>query len=720
MAPQATFIEASVSTADSPALMPRVVWEFQKCWGYSTSKALLPQGYDVVHDRRVSVTRPVMLYGLCALILFAPILEGGTTQTAVMIIRLLICGLLGLQFADAVRNGALKVPRTSLSVPVLVFLVLSVVSVVFSSYANQSSQWLLVLLSYAGLLYFVVIYLDRWEHLAIPFLVLIGTASFETAWGIAQVFGLDHLRATGTFFNPNFLAGYLALVWTPLLAYCSFFPYRRLKRLWSTNRNMFWGWVGRLAVPMVLCAVLLLGIVATGSRAGMLLVVCAFALIVGARRGFPAIWILLGLIVTIGVVPNHARDRLIAEHAANPFAYTRVQIWEAACQMMWDHPIGVGLGLYQYVSPRYAFPVEGQIARHERIAQTPHNEFLQIGAELGVAAVVVFASGIVMLFKEVHRRWVQRLGRWERMVLVGLSGSVLTVLVHALLDSNLHEPGIVVPFVLLLGALISFPRRNERADKRFILISIRSRWKWRLVGLVLLVVLVSRVVSIGVAWLEHMSGTQLAAQGNLTAALDKQQRSVNWDRGKSLYRNSLAATYYRLYRATGDAIALQRALRELDEANQLNPLDNRLHALRGFVYLSLAQDTKKVKNMAGERVHFLEALQAYQSAYELAPFNAEHAYHVGLVSDALGESEKAKAVVQQAVHLEPNFLVARAWLVQYHLAHNDPVSAQTEYREIVERHERLASHSQTDLERRFLAIDPATLGSQIKLAEEKV
>ena len=293
------------------------------------------------------MTKQAMLYGLCALILFAPLLEGGTTQIAVMVIRLLICGLIGFRFAEAVKSGTFNVPRTPLGVPVLVFLILSVLSVLLSSYTNHSVQWLLVLLSYAGLLYFFVIYLDRWEHLAIPFLVLIGTASFEAVWGLAQVFAFDHLRATGTFFNPNFLAGYLALVWTPLLAYCGFFPYRRLKRLWSKNLNVFWDSVGRLVVPMVFCTVLLFGIVATGSRAGMLLVVVAFVLVVGARRGFSAIWILLGLIVTLGVVPNPARDRLITEHAANPFAYTRLQMWQAAGQMMWDHPLGVGVGLYQ-------------------------------------------------------------------------------------------------------------------------------------------------------------------------------------------------------------------------------------------------------------------------------------------------------------------------------------------------------------------------------------
>lgn len=701
--------------------MRRSASDSLNCLAYLTSMAISSRRCDAVENQSVSRAKSVLLYGLCALVLFAPLLEGGTTQTAVMIIRLLVCGLIGFQFAEAVKRDTLKMPRTSLGVPVLVFLWLSVLSLVFSSYSNQSTQWLLVLFSYAGLLYFVVIYFDRWEHLTVPFLVLAGEAFLESLWGLAQVFALDRARATGSFFNPNFLAGYLVLVWTPLLAYCSFFPYRRVKRLWNRNWNMFWTSVGRLAVPMVFCGVLLFGIVATGSRAGMLLVVLASALVVGARRGRTTIWIIVAFIMTIAVVPNPARDRLMAEHAANPFAYTRWQMWQATGQMMWDHPLGVGLGLYQYVSPQYAFPVEGLVARHERISQTPHNEFLQIGAELGVAAVVVFTSGIGILFREVCRQWSRRLNRWERMTLVGLSGSVLTVLVHAILDSNLHEPGIVVPFILLLGGLASFSRLSGRAGTHFTMISIRSRWIWGFAGMGVLAAVISLVVFIAVAWWEHTAGMQLMAQGDLSGAVSRHQKSVYWDPGKSLYRNSLAATYFQLYRATGDVGELQRALHELDKAIKLNPLDNRLRALCGFVHFSLAKDAMKVKDVETERAHLLEALQAYESAHGLAPFNAEYLYHIGLVSEALGEFQRAKAFVQQAVNLEPNFLVARGWLVKYHLAHNDPTSAQTEYREIVQRHERLATRAQTDLERRFLSIDLATLGSQAYLlAEEKV
>lgn len=689
-------------------------------WDYPVCKYPSPRTHHGVQDRSVSMGTSVVLYGLCVLILFAPLLEGGTTQLAVMIIRLLVFGLIACRYAVAVKEGRFQLPRTSLDIPVLVFLLLAVLSVMLSAYTNHSVQWLVVLVSYAGFLYFVVILIDRWEHLVVPFVALAGTAAVEAVWGLTQVVGLDQRRATGTFFNPNFLAGYLTLAWLPLLAYCGFFPYRRVKRLWNTDRNRFWSAVGRLCVPMGLCVVLLLGIMETSSRAGILLVILGCALVIGARLGCRTIGILVSLVLVLGVVPNPARDRLISEHAANPFAYTRWEIWQAAGRMMQDHPFGIGLGLYQYVSPRYAFPVEEQVARHERVAQTPHNEFLQIGAELGIGAIVVFAFGIGRVCREVHRQWVRRLSRWERMVLVGLSGSVLTVLTHALLDSNLHEPGIAIPFVLLLGSLLCFGHLSGRADRHSLIISIRSRWKWQVVGIVLLTAVVSLVLSIGMAWLDHADGIQLGSQGDLAAAINKHQRSVNWDPGKALYRNSLAATYYRLYRTTGNAEALKKALYELGEAIRLNPLDNRLRALSGSVHFALAKDARKLGGLAKERVHLNEALGSYQEAYELSPFNAEHVYYAGLVTDALGESDKAEAYVRQAIALEPNFLVAREWLVNHHLANKDPVSARAEYREIVDRHQRLVDRAQTDLERRFLSVAPAALESRIRAVDGKV
>ena len=55
---------------------------------------------------------------------------------------------------------------------------------------------------------------------------------------------------------------------------------------------------------------------------------------------------------------------------------------------MTDHPFGIGLGLYQYTYPLYAFPVEGELLDMERSRRRPHNDYLQMGVEMGVGALL--------------------------------------------------------------------------------------------------------------------------------------------------------------------------------------------------------------------------------------------------------------------------------------------------------------------------------------------
>ena len=50
--------------------------------------------------------------------------------------------------------------------------------------------------------------------------------------------------------------------------------------------------------------------------------------------------------------------------------------------MMLDHPwVGIGLGQYEYISTRYAFPIETHWAKYTRVAENAHSEYLQAGAE---------------------------------------------------------------------------------------------------------------------------------------------------------------------------------------------------------------------------------------------------------------------------------------------------------------------------------------------------
>ena len=143
---------------------------------------------------------PSSLLLISGLLIFSPLLEGGTTHLAVMIIRLMVLLMLGVYVARGVRKGAFTVPSLPIGPAVLAYLGLAAFSTAISPYTHQSLQWLVVLLGYATLLYLLVCFIEGWDHIAKLLAVLVGMGLFETGWALVQGGWFDATRPTGTFF----------------------------------------------------------------------------------------------------------------------------------------------------------------------------------------------------------------------------------------------------------------------------------------------------------------------------------------------------------------------------------------------------------------------------------------------------------------------------------------------------------------------------------------
>src|SRR5438093_1114625 len=136
--------------------------------------------YSPLHTQTNSVlarfrsSNAAWLILLSGLVVFSPLLEGGTTHLAVMLIRLLILLLLSLYLTKAIRAGTVVVPSIRVAPAILVYLCLASFSTAISPYTNQSRQWLVVLSSYAGLLYLLVSFIVGWDHVAKLLVVLTG------------------------------------------------------------------------------------------------------------------------------------------------------------------------------------------------------------------------------------------------------------------------------------------------------------------------------------------------------------------------------------------------------------------------------------------------------------------------------------------------------------------------------------------------------------------
>lgn len=626
-----------------------------------------------------------------------------------MIIRLLILALAGLWLIRGTRNSALVLPLLPIGSALLAFLGLAAVSTIWSPYGNQSRQWLIVLLSYGLLLYLLVALIQKWEQVFKLLMILIGMGLFEAGWAVVQWMTGRAQRPSGTFFNPNFLAGYLAMIWVILLAFVCYLRVGSRNRMGANRRRSFW-----LIGSIVPLALLLGAMVISGSRGGMLAALVGTTVVIGLRFGRKGVGLLAVLVLVGLAAPSPLRDRVKAEHAVNPVTYARVQIWQSSVRAMADHPFGMGIGLYQYGYPSYALPVEGEITRYGKVAQTAHSEYLQMGVELGAVSLLVFCWGVVLVVREARSVLQERLTRWQRGRLVGLVAAIAATLVHAALDSNLHEPALAILLTLCVGIVMSARRISQRRSEPLRTVPLRSPTIWAGIGVLLIGVLAVPVVQMGLAWTFFEAGSQAFAKQDFSKAVVAYRRAIALDSGKALYHSSMAAAYFKVFERTGEAQAAQTSAEELRLAMALNPLDGRLPGLLGRVYTSLAQAGPAPGLPGEQRDLWLQASVAYERAVELDPVTPFYRMELGRLFLLLGDREKAEASVRQAVDIEPNFLPGREWLAKLYMEGGRLDAADREYREILERQQRYVHWAKNPLEARFLRADALALATALE------
>lgn len=310
-----------------------------------------------------------------------------------------------------------------------------------------------------------------------------------------------------------------------------------------------------------------------------------------------------------------------ATEGADTSVQWRLSILKWTWAMIRDHPwLGVGPG---------AFPVA--LIHHQALPYTsgenPHNLFLEIAAEYGLAVAIL--AGLALLICLVraamagHRLPLAHAARTRRMVLVA---ALAAFAVHNGMDLDWSFPAIALTSVILLGLTVAGSRHPSPEPPRRRMAPIQT-------GAVLLALAIVAGVAAaryGSAVLVTHGRTELAA-GRVAGA------EKNLVRARWLNPFSFSAHYWLAWtrlRAGNPQGALAAAEWTLWSA----PQDPNAHALVG--------------EMALAGGHWGAATTAYRHAVELAPA-AHLSYHAGLVEAlaSLGRSAESTHAYQHAASL---------------------------------------------------------------------
>ncbi|RYG26860.1 O-antigen ligase domain-containing protein [bacterium] len=120
----------------------------------------------------------------------------------------------------------------------------------------------------------------------------------------------------------------------------------------------------------------------------------------------------------------------------------RLNLWKSAVSLTQERPVfGWGLGSYRYESARPGIATATVFA---------HNSYLQLAAEAGLGALIVFL-GFLGLWSRRVLRGSSRLPDAHRAAFSATVGGIVAILAHCMVDSDLSYFGLGLAFFMVLG-----------------------------------------------------------------------------------------------------------------------------------------------------------------------------------------------------------------------------------------------------------------------------
>jgi tetratricopeptide (TPR) repeat protein len=256
----------------------------------------------------------------------------------------------------------------------------------------------------------------------------------------------------------------------------------------------------------------------------------------------------------------------------------RMAFWRGTVQLIRDHLwTGVGIGNFALAFVPYRTPI---VYRHPTVqAEHPHNEYLNVWAELGPLGTLASAW---LLIRVVRLGW-GLLGRSgaRREVLAGILGGLAATAAYASLFYVVHTPAAAMNVAILLGLLDAMDREVKGQAQGS---PVRLR------------VLVPSLVVMGFVWFQYFLAP-VASEIHYFLAL-RDFRASQIERGLRRLNQSLAwnpESYVTRYRLATALFSQERYLEAIDEAHkalQVHPNLEIAYWVIGSSYVKLGEKPK--------------------------------------------------------------------------------------------------------------------------------
>lgn len=354
--------------------------------------------------------------------------------------------------------------NTALTLPFLLFLAVSIISMKNSICLDNSLHGVVKLLKYGLIFMICAEEIQGLGHLKRIIFSMACGALLTTIDGFWQLkFGWDFVRGeavqsclinlprpTGPFPNPNVMGIYLSLI-APLLIGLSLYYYKGKKLA-------FW-WV----VSLVAAA----GVYITFSRGSGLGLFFGVLFLGAARRHKAVIAVLLAALLLFPLVMPKNIKKWEKMSGYNPVVFLlnqdRISMYMNTFNMIGRHPlIGVGVNTYSKNYGRYKLQEWEDYAHTEEAAYAQSN-FFQMAGEIGLVGLGAFVWLLWALFAALARCYRKMRQEYAGIVALSLIGCFIAFLVNGLTESSLYYSRVAVMFWFFAGIAMFIARLKPEA-----------------------------------------------------------------------------------------------------------------------------------------------------------------------------------------------------------------------------------------------------------------
>ncbi|MEW6095151.1 MAG: tetratricopeptide repeat protein [bacterium] len=586
--------------------------------------------------------------------------------TAMRVLTLIILGIWCLKITF---TNEFQFIRTPLDVPILAFLIISIAATIngvhpYMSLVGEYKRYdgLISTVNYIFIYYIAVNFLRQRKYLkrTIGFITFAGV--LVAGCGILQFYGIDLTKwesgLISTFGNPNFVGGYLAMVFfLPLTLFL--LPYSKKHTMVKKIIFLATSLISLLLIYKCFSllahrggalglgtGILLFGILLVKQFLKMKLRFSILFVIMSVATGIFFLKGESGLVkkFTSTIAVEKEEGKAIPTIRLTSTAETRVYIWQTGLRIIKEHPfLGVGPDALRMVSTKYE---NIEFIRSEGgrncLIDKAHMEALDMAITRGLLGLAAYFWIIILLFIFVYKNY-SSIKQENKILLVGVLAAIISYLVQN--EVGFGIIGTSSLFWLLLGMAIPIGMPKPQMTK-----PIRVHIIIRIVICIPLLILIYQLISLSlrpyIADIYYKNGLAMVHYNNIDQAIASYEKALEYNPGEEFYYGEILNAYNIKFNQTQDMYWLDMLIAKGEEAVRCNPLHP--------YYYNLLSSAYGEKYVRGDESCANKSIEASKNAIKYKPLFADPHNNIAAIYVRQGKYDEAIREMEQASAIFPD------------------------------------------------------------------